>query len=63
VLPEAYAADMGSEPDESHRPRPRTMAAFLQQVGSRYGGAVPWLAGHGFGPDDLLLLRAKLLRP
>jgi hypothetical protein len=37
--------------------------AFLEQVSSRYGGAVPWLAGHGFGPDDLRLLRAKLLRP
>ena len=59
----AYAADMGSEPDESHRPRPQTMAAFLEQVNSRYGGAVAWLAGHGFGPGDLLLLRAKLLRP
>jgi hypothetical protein len=56
-----YAADLGDEPDESQRPRPQTMAAFLEQVGSRYGGAVPWLAGHGFGPDDLRLLRAKLL--
>ena len=58
-----YAADMGSEPDESHRPRPQTMAAFLEQVSSRYGGAIPWLAGHGFGPGDLRLLRARLLRP
>jgi hypothetical protein len=58
-----YAADMGSEPDESHTPRPQTMVAFLEQVGSRYGGAVAWLAGHGFGPDDQRLLRAKLLRP
>ena len=34
----------------------------LQQVDSRYGGAARWLAGHGFGHDDLQLLRAKLLR-
>jgi protein-tyrosine phosphatase len=58
-----YAADMGDEPDESQRPRPQTMAAFLEQVSSRHGGAAPWLAGHGFGADDLRLLRAKLLRP
>jgi hypothetical protein len=38
------------------------MAAFLEQVDSSYGGAVPWLASHGFGPDDLQLLRARLLR-
>jgi protein-tyrosine phosphatase len=58
-----YAADLGSGPDEVHRPLPQTMAAFLEQVSSRYGGAAAWLAGHGFGPDDLRLLRAKLLRP
>jgi hypothetical protein len=38
------------------------MAAFLEQVASRYGGAVPWLASHGFGRDDLQLLHARLLR-
>ena len=38
------------------------MAAFLEQVDSHYGGAARWLAGHGFGPDGLELLRAKLLR-
>jgi hypothetical protein len=37
------------------------MAALLEQVDSRYGGAARWLARHGFGPDDLQLLRAKLL--
>lgn len=58
-----YAGDISSEPDESQRPRPQTMAAFLDQVSSRYGGVIPWLAGHGFGPDDLHLIRAKLIRP
>jgi protein-tyrosine phosphatase len=57
-----YEDDISSEPDESQRPRPETMAAFLEQVDSRYGGAAQWLAGHGFGHDDLQLLRARLLR-
>jgi hypothetical protein len=57
-----YEDDISSEPDESQRPRPETMAAFLEQVDSRYGGAARWLAGHGFVHDDLQLLRAKLLR-
>jgi protein tyrosine/serine phosphatase len=57
-----YVSDISSEPDESQRPRPQTMAALLEQVNARYGGAVQWLASHGFGHDDLQLLRAKLLR-
>lgn len=57
-----YASDISSKPDESHRLRPQTMAAFLEQVDSSYGGAVPWLARHGFGSDCLQLLRTKLLR-
>ena len=36
------------------------MAAFLEQLDARYGGAAAWLAGHGFGPDDLGRLQAKL---
>jgi hypothetical protein len=55
-------SDISSEPDESQRPRSQTMAALLEQVNARYGGAVQWLASHGFGHDDLQLLRAKLLR-
>jgi protein tyrosine/serine phosphatase len=58
-----YASDLDGKPDESHQPRPETMAAFLQELESRYGGAEGWLAGHGFGPDDLLLLRGRLCRP
>ena len=57
-----YEDDISDEPDELQRPRPQTMAAFLDQVDSRYGGAARWLAGHGFGRDDLQLLRARLLR-
>ncbi|MGO8884751.1 MAG: tyrosine-protein phosphatase [Streptosporangiaceae bacterium] len=58
-----YAADINSRPDSDHHPRPETMAAFLEQLDARYGGAVAWLAGHGFGDDDVRALRAKLLVP
>jgi protein-tyrosine phosphatase len=58
-----YARDLDNQPAESHRPRPETMAAFLEQMDSRYGGVVPWLAGHGFSDDDLGQLRTKLRRP
>jgi protein tyrosine/serine phosphatase len=58
-----YAADINSKPAEEHRPRPQTMTAFLEQVRARYGGVNGWLAGHGFGQDDLGLLHARLRRP
>jgi protein tyrosine/serine phosphatase len=62
---ETYAADIDSRPDAAavDAPRPETMAAFLDQLDVRYGGATGWLAGHGFGPDDVGALRAKLLGP
>jgi hypothetical protein len=37
------------------------MKAFLAQVQARHGGVTQWLAGHGFGEQDLRRLRAKLL--
>jgi hypothetical protein len=37
------------------------MKAFLAQVQARYGGVTQWLAGHGFGEQDLRRLRAKLV--
>ena len=36
------------------------MAAFLQQMDTRYGGVTRWLADHGLGTEELKLLRAKL---
>jgi len=56
-----YADDINSKPQAEHAPRPGTMAAFLEQVDARYGGAGRWLADHGFGEDGPGLLRAKLL--
>jgi hypothetical protein len=39
------------------------MAAFLEQMDSRYGGVTRWLTDHGLSAGDLDLLRAKLRRP
>ena len=60
-----YAADISSRPDAvaADAPRGETMAAFLDQLDVRYGGAAGWLADHGFGPDEVGALRAKLLGP
>jgi protein-tyrosine phosphatase len=55
-----YAADV-SRPAREQQPRAETMSAFLDQVHLRYGGVRPWLAGDGFGPDDVTLLKARLL--
>lgn len=55
-----YESDVNSQPVQSHRPRPETMSAFLEQMDSRHGGVVRWLADHDFGDDDLRLIRAKL---
>jgi len=56
-----YARDIDSKPVTAHRVRPETMAAFLKQMESRYGGVAHWLADHSFGAEDMQLLRAKLL--
>ena len=55
-----YARDVDSKPAESYRVRPETMAAFLEQLEARYGGAARWLADHGFGVGDLSRLRDRL---
>ena len=58
-----YAIDVVRKPADSHRPRPETMSAFLDQMDVRYGGVVPWLDDHGFSGSDLDLLRARLRSP
>jgi hypothetical protein len=55
-----YARDIDSLPAEAHRPRPETMAAFLEQMDARYGGITRWLTDHGLGADELNRLRVKL---
>jgi protein-tyrosine phosphatase len=56
-----YEGDLKGSAIDRHRPRSETMKAFLEQVETRYGGVRPWLADHGFGPDDVERLRAKLV--
>jgi protein-tyrosine phosphatase len=58
-----YARDINSQPVIAHLARPQTMAAFLQQMEARHGGVVRWLADHGFGDEDLRLLRVKMFTP
>ena len=58
---QTYATDIDSTPAAEHLPRPQTMTAFLDQVEARHGGVAAWLAGHGFGPDEVGKLRAKLV--
>jgi protein-tyrosine phosphatase len=58
-----YAIDVVRKPADSHRARPETMTAFLEQLDARYGGVVRWLDDHGFSGSDLDLLRARLRNP
>jgi protein-tyrosine phosphatase len=55
-----YSNGVTSRPVSAHAPRAETMKAFLELLGTRYGGLDNWLAGHGFGPDEVGQLRAKL---
>jgi protein tyrosine/serine phosphatase len=55
-----YARDVTSKPAGSHRSRPETMAAFLEEMDTRHGGVTRWLTDHGLTGDDLGLLRARL---
>jgi protein tyrosine/serine phosphatase len=57
---QAYSAGIDGQPAGEQTPRPETMDAFLEQVGSRHGGAAQWLADHGFGADEAAVLRARL---
>ena len=58
-----YNWDVDSIPPEAYRPRPESMAAFLEQMDVLYGGVASWLAEHGLCAGELDMLRAKLRRP
>ena len=58
-----YNWDVDSIPPERYRPRPETMAAFLEQMQASYGGVSRWLTENGLRPGELDLLRAKLRPP
>jgi len=56
-----YADDLDKRSDDDHRPKPETLELFLDQVDRRHGGVLTWLAGQGFGANDVAALRDKLL--
>jgi protein-tyrosine phosphatase len=56
-----YASDVDSTPAAEQAPRPQTMAAFLGQLDSRFGGVLGWLGERGFGSSEVRALRAKLV--
>lgn len=56
-----YASDVDRVPEDAHTPRAETMAAFLSQVDSEFGGAAGYLSSHGFSDDELRLLRSRLV--
>jgi protein-tyrosine phosphatase len=56
-----YADDIRGRPDESHRPRPETMARVLDVLDASHGGVRGWLGQHGFCDADLDALRARLV--
>ncbi len=60
-LSSTYSASSPARSADSQRPQPETMARFLGELDSRYGGVVKWLAAHGFGAEDVHRLRVKLL--
>jgi protein-tyrosine phosphatase len=56
-----YAADIDRRPPEEHAPRAGTMLGFLEGLDAEHGGVLGWLAEHGFGAEDVRLLRERLL--
>jgi protein tyrosine/serine phosphatase len=56
-----YADSIARITPAEHTPRAAAMERFLSRVEAEPGGVLGWLAGAGFGPDDVTRLRAKLL--
>jgi protein-tyrosine phosphatase len=58
---DTYRDDLNSRPDDSHRPRARTMERFLDYLDEHVGGPSGWLASAGFDASDADRLRARLV--
>ncbi len=56
-----YAGDLDDRPVDTHRPQADIMRRFLAILDERYGGAMGWLAGAGFGSTEVAALRARLV--
>jgi protein-tyrosine phosphatase len=57
-----YAGDISPKQTDRHRPKPKTMADFLQIMDAEFGGIREWLAGHGWTDADQQALQAKLVQ-
>lgn len=55
-----YTGDVNSRPIRAHAARAETMRAFLEQLGTRYGGLPRWLHEHGFTGAEVAALHARL---
>ena len=55
-----YEAEIRVDDPDSHAPVEGTMERVLELLDERHGGAVAWLAEHGFTPADLAALRERL---
>ncbi|MBX6769930.1 MAG: tyrosine-protein phosphatase [Actinomadura rubrobrunea] len=58
---DTYAADLDSRPADTHQPHASIMEKYLARVDEQFGGALEWLARHGWTDDDTAALRARLL--
>jgi protein-tyrosine phosphatase len=56
-----YAADLDSRPTDSHLPHTSIMNTFLATLDESHGGALGWLASHGWTDTDTGLLRIRLI--
>src|ERR1700677_249697 len=56
-----YREEIDRKTVDEHRALPSTMAAFLEQLDTRHGGVLEWLAANGFADRDLGRLQGKLL--
>lgn len=55
-----YAGNIDRVPMDQQIPRTETMAEFLEQIDTRYGGVHRWLDQNGFTADEVQALRCKL---
>lgn len=58
---ETYRTDLHGRPTDSHLPHAFIMERFLSVLDEVYGGALAWLAAHGWTDDDTGALRSQLV--
>jgi protein-tyrosine phosphatase len=56
-----YVNNVDKITTEQHTPRAAAMGTFLDLIETRHGSVPDWLAGQGFGADDVERLRRRLL--